>query len=228
MNRGNIEQRQILDERFIDMMYTPSPLLYPKRGSERNVLPILSNKSKDEQRKFGHDGGGVGFCSYMYWYPEHGLGALIMANSSLGKGNGAQRWTNNITQRIIDERLVKRREFFDAVSLKADWPVSPIGLDPNTFTPYKPAWKKYTGKYRIKWNGYQPYTYAKILLAIIGYPEFETQVYEKDGYLEILYQGLRWRLDEYQPGLFFTSEGECLDLHGEIPTWQNYRMKKIR
>ena len=62
----------------------------------------------------------------------------------------------------------------------------------------------------------------------VSYPEFEAQVYEKDGYLEILYQGLRWRLDEYRPGLFFTSEGGCLDLRGEIPTWQNYRMRKIR
>ena len=47
-------------------------------------------------------------------------------------------------------------------------------------------------------------------------------------YLGILYQNLRWRLDEHLPGLFFTREGMCLDLRGEIPAWQNYRLTKTR
>jgi hypothetical protein len=209
-------------------MYTPSPLLYPKRGDERNALPILPNKSKDENRKFGHDGGGLGFGAYMCWYPEYGFGALIMANSALSKGNGAEVWINSITKRIISEKLVERNEFFDTMSSEPVWAINSIGLDPNTFTPYQPAWKKYIGTYRIMWKGYQPYTYAKILLALVGYPEFEARVYEKDGYLEIHWQGLNWRLDEYKSGLFFTKDGECLDFRGKTPTWQSYRLKKIK
>ena len=228
LNRGRVDQRQILDERFIDIMYTPSPFLYPNKESGRNSWPILRNKSKDEHRQFGHDGGGLGFGAYMYWYPEYGFGAVIMVNSSLNKGNGAQVWINSIMKRMISEKLVERNELFDAITWKAEWNVNASGLDPNSFTPYQPAWKKYIGTYRIRWNGYKPYTYAKILLALLGYPEYEAQVYDKDGYLEILYLGRHERLDEYQPGLFFTKEGECLDLRGEVPTWQNYRLKKIK
>jgi len=228
LNRGRVDQRQILDERFIDIMYTPSPFLYPKKESGINSWPILRNKSKDEHRQFGHDGGGLGFGAYMYWYPEYGFGAVIMVNASLSKGNGAQAWINSIMNRMISEQLVERNELFDNINWETEWNVNAIGLDPNTFTPYQPEWKKYIGTYRIRWNGYKPYTYAKILLALIGYPEYEARVYEKDGYLEILYLGRHDRLDEYQPGLFFTKEGECLDFRGDIPTWQNYRLKKIK
>lgn len=228
LNRGRINQRHILDERFIDIMYTASPFLYPNKESRRNSWPILKNKSKDENRQFGHDGGGLGFGSYMYWYPEYGFGAIIMVNSSLHKGNGAQVWINSIMKRMINDKLVERNKLFDKISWKIEWSINALGLDPNTFTPYQPAWKKYIGTYRIRWNGYKPYAYAKILLALLGYPEYETQVYKKDGYLETLYHGRHERLDEYQPGLFFTKDGECLDFRGEAPTWQNYRLKKIK
>lgn len=227
LNRGRVNQRPILDERFIDMMYTPSRFLYPNKEPEGNAWPIFENKSNDENRKFGHDGGGLGFCSYMYWYPEYGFGAVILANSSLDKGNGAEVWINSIMKRMISDKHVERNELFDTIPWKAVWTIDSLGLDPNTFTPYQPAWKKYIGTYRIRWNGYQPDTYTKILLNLFGYPDYEVQLREKDGYLESVYQGRHERLDEYLPGLFFTKNGECLDFRGEIPTWQNYRLDKI-
>jgi len=228
LNRGRVDQEPILDERFIDMMYTPSPLLYPSEGSKGNAVGILRSKSKDGNHQLGHDGGGLGFCAYMYWYPEYGFGAVIMVNSSLNKDNGAEAWINSFMKMMISKKLVERNGLFDTIPWEEVWTINSVEHDPNTFTPYQPTWKKYRGTYRIRSSSYKPYGYSKILLNFFGIPDYEVQVREKEGYLESVYQGRHERLDEYQPGLFFTKDGECLDFRSEIPTWQNYRLDKIK
>ncbi len=35
-----------------------------------------------------------------------------------------------------------------------------------------------------------------------------------------------YRLEEYAPGLFFSSTGEALDFRGETPTWRNIRLAR--
>jgi CubicO group peptidase (beta-lactamase class C family) len=242
LNRGRVDQRPVLDERFIDIMYTPSPLLNPGTGVEGNhdqALGIGIYTSKEGIHRLAHNGGGMGFVAFMYWYPEYGIGALIMGNS-LDFGNRGGALIYSIGQRIVSEKLVERNKFFDGILWKTVWNnnsnESSVGRDPDVFTPYRPAWAKYEGTYRYMWGGYKPYAYAKVYLAFAGAPQYEVQVRDEDGYLEIEYQGLsaslgkrlHERLDEYQPGLFFTKQGECLDLRGEIPTWQNYRLDKTK
>jgi len=238
LNRGRVDQNPILDEKFIDVMYTPSRLLYPRKGSEGNeldqALGLLISTSQDGNHRIGHTGGAFGFTAYMYWYPEYGFGALIMVNSETKGGAGV--WINNIMKRLISEKLVDRNGFFDAIPWKEVWnstsAASSVGHDPSLFTPYQSAWRKYEGIYRILFNGYKPYAYVRILAALFpGISGLDVEVREKDGYLEIVYtevQRRHERLDEYQPGLFFTKDGECLDFRGEIPTFQNGRLKKIK
>jgi CubicO group peptidase (beta-lactamase class C family) len=235
LNRGTVDQLPILDERLIDIMYTPAPLLYPKAGPEGSKLAVLGAMPKNGSHQIGQNGGAFGYLSYMYWYPEYGFGALIMVNSSyLTKENSVEVWIDNIIKRIISEKLVERNHLFDAIPWTQVWTstASSVGHDPNTFTPYQSAWKKYTGTYRYRLRTYKPYAYTKILMALFGgFPLIEMEVREKDGYLEIVHELLERRhdrLDEYQPGLFFTKDGKCLDLRGPRLTWQNYRIKKIR
>jgi CubicO group peptidase (beta-lactamase class C family) len=235
LNRGTVDQLPILDERFIDIMYTPAPLLYPKAGPEGSKLAILGAMPKNGSRQIGQNGGAFGYLSYMYWYPEYGFGALIMVNFSyLTKENSPEVWINNVVKRIISEKLVERNQLFDAIPWTQIWTstASLAGHDPNTFTPYQSAWKKYKGTYRYRLETYKPYAYTKILIALFGgIPLLEIEIREKDGYLEIVYEILERRhnrLDEYLPGLFFTKDGECLDFRGEVPTWKNYRLEKIK
>jgi hypothetical protein len=56
----------------------------------------------------------------------------------------------------------------------------------------------------------------------LGYPKFEVDVYKTGGYLKIAGK----RLDEYQPGVFFTKDGDCLDFSGPTPLWKGMRIKK--
>ena len=69
--------------------------------------------------------------------------------------------------------------------------------------PNKPEWKPYLGVYRTLYWGRALGTMATIEVV--------------DGYLT--YSGLRCR--EHLPGLFFTFDGEALDLRGTIPTFRN-------
>ena len=48
------------------------------------------------------------------------------------------------------------------------------------------------------------------------------KVSKKNGYLYFE----KLKLEEYQPGLFFSSTGEALDLITKIPTYQNTRLMK--
>ena len=94
--------------------------------------------------------------------------------------------------------------------------------DPDSFTPYQPEWKKYTGKYKNP-DDLNLHTYARIALTLgYSHPDHNVKVYEKNAYLEIDGQ----RLDEYQPGIFFTKHGDCLDFSGPLPLWKGVRIKK--
>ncbi len=69
--------------------------------------------------------------------------------------------------------------------------------------PDKPEWQKYLGRYRgLTWGR-------------MAGPRFVVDI--KDGYLTV--NG--GRCDEFLPGLFFTRDGEALDLRGTIPTFRN-------
>jgi hypothetical protein len=73
--------------------------------------------------------------------------------------------------------------------------------------PNKREWKEYLGKFFFtKW----------------GQKVEVRKVSKKNGYLYFE----KLKLEEYQPGLFFSSTGEALDLRSKIPTYQNTRLMK--
>ncbi|QCB55786.1 class A beta-lactamase-related serine hydrolase [Sphingopyxis sp. PAMC25046] len=69
--------------------------------------------------------------------------------------------------------------------------------------PDSPGWQRYVGRYRIQqW----------------GKPAIDVVIARRHGFLEI--NGTRLVV-EFEPGLFFTSDGEAVDFRGEVPTWRN-------
>ena len=76
--------------------------------------------------------------------------------------------------------------------------------------PNKPEWKPYLGTYRILNWGRAPGSMAMTGIA--------------NGYLT--YNGLRCR--EHLPGLFFTYDGEALDLRGTVPTFRNISLIRTK
>ena len=75
--------------------------------------------------------------------------------------------------------------------------------------PDKPEWSVYEGEYTH---------------SVWDQQTRRISLHKRDGTL--FFNELR--LEEYLPGLFFSSTGEALDLRGPVPTWRNIRLEKVR
>lgn len=239
LNHGRVNGDSILNERFIDLMYTASPLdpnPWPDHRRDQALGVWVLTTLKDGDHKVGHDGAGPGLTAQGWWYPEYGFGGLVLARSPDLYQKKEKAWLDNVMKSIIIEKLIEKHEHFDTVPWKTEWSDGPkydSWCDPNTFTPYQLAWKEHTGTYRYRITGYKFSAVMRIAMALFDFPPLEVKVREKDGYLEVGHCDSGWttqyqRLDEYQPGLFFTEYGDCLDLRGKIPTWKNLRLKKMK
>lgn len=83
----------------------------------------------------------------------------------------------------------------------------------DSFGPNKKEWSKYLGTYcRFKYGELQDTTEYKIEITI------------KNGYLN----ARDLKCEEYLPGLFFTNDGECVDLRTKNPHFKNIPLKKIK
>jgi len=212
LNEGKVAGQTVLDESLITSMLTPS-VSNKQYGLGVQIYP-------NRYVHLGHGGFGVGFESTMYWLPEYGIGAVYLYNSE------NLNHTFSISDDLINGHLVQKNESFEIPSAEHQaWQP----LDPNTFTPFQPAWKKYIGTYEYIKSAWKLSTPVRIVLALgITTSYTHLKVYEKDGYLYIKVQDLNGhRLDEHLPGLFFTAAGSCVDLRGPKLTWRNYRIKKI-
>jgi len=215
LNGGKVDGQTVLDEDLITSMYNNNGLAV----SDYNKNYLL-----------GHSGSTMGFISYMYWFPEYEIGYVYLMNAL--NRIPSVRILFGISD-LIDDNLVQKKR-----SLEIPWVEYPTWQppDPNSFTRFKPEWKKYIGTYRFFHKGWKLGIHIRIALALgLTFDATHLKVFEKDGYLYVNSMG-RYigdsdsgplALDEHVPGLFFTSTGKCLDLRGPKFTWQNYRMKKV-
>ena len=216
LNRGKVDGQTVLDESFIISMVTP---LMQNTTYGMGVGSYPNNKYVH----LGHGGSGLGFNSTMFWLPEYGIGGVYLYNSEY------LNHSFSISDELIDGNLVQKNESFEIPS--AEYPAYQP-LDPNTFTPFQPAWKKYIGTYKYIMSGWKPSILMRIALALGLTTEYtHVKVFERDRYLYVdsivFHDDDGGRLDEHLPGLFFTPTGKCLDLRGPKLSWQNWRIKKV-
>lgn len=220
LNRGTIDDRRILDARLIDTMHTSSEV------SKGYGLGIAIGERHDTYF-LNHNGGGFGFLTTMTWYPEYGIGCIVLTNSTTGDSQNAK-----IADEILDELITTEVVAKDVSDIPAGdrligkdtkLPVPAEDGPVHTPTPYKRQWGRYTGTYRFIAKGYRLNLIVRLVLAL-GYCDsgMKLAVDKKDGYLCIGDD----KLEEIQPGLFFTPSGEALDLRGPAATWRNIKMEK--
>jgi hypothetical protein len=78
------------------------------------------------------------------------------------------------------------------------------------FGPNKPAWEAFLGEFQVyQW----------------GQPAGKKTVHRKNGYLYLDDHRL---VDELEPGLFFTGDGEAVDFRHPVPTWRNIRLERVK
>jgi len=281
LNKGKINGRNILDETLLNQMYT---IPFPIKSQMEGYALGIDKRKKHNTCLFSHGGGGYGFLVNMTWYPELGIGLVILTNSSnnsihwkssnqiidkiiqatAGKtqdqsthenpkptditpsklknlvGNYVGRW-NQLNLKHKDKSLgIQSGENFRPFKFSSDTEAN-IGKDFYRFKltskgrpsyiikvnnghtwdynggpndkpgPDKQEWEKYVGQYAVKVANRQITT---------------CNIYKKNGYLYIAYPDNELKLEEYKPGLFFTSTGEALDLRGKILTGGVFVLEK--
>ena len=218
LNFGTLDQREIVPLQVLSEMY----------GSTDGHCLALNRREKHDTVFYAHGGGGFGFHSYMIWYPEFGIGAIELTNSSPHAIMG--HLSTEILSKLITQKLVTKKSISwleDAYKNKL--PDSDSNKEEDgtrrafTPTPYKEEWSSYTGRYTFVYNGYEPAWYVKGALALGYEHEAATvKIRKKDGHLTINNESL----EEIEPGLFFTASGEALDFRNDIPTWRNIKLRK--
>lgn len=237
MNRGTFEGKRLLDESLIDAMLTPHAVAYEEDQWLYSLGMMLNKKQigKKYVRILQHGSGGGGYSTLYEFYPEYGIGAVVLTN----------RLPHSVLsdliigRRLLDEEGVLEKRYpapaWDILQFAPKW----TGWAEHTPSAYKPEWKKYCGKYNCRFSGYKIKWWAKLALALdLDKYTPRIKVYEKNGYLCLTeskllqlmnhhpYPLVDQKLEEVKPGLFFTASGSALDLRGKIPTWRNYRLKK--
>lgn len=221
LNRGTLDGRRLLDTHLIDTMYASSAVS-PGYG-----LGVAIG-TKHDTYYLNHNGGGFGFLTMMTWYPEYGIGCVVLTNSS-SHDDQHVKISNELLEELITEHVVAKdvsgRIPRGDKLIGKDEKLPVLADDGPVHTPtlYKRQWGGYTGTYRFIAKGYKLNALVRLVLAL-GYCDsgMKLTVVKKDGYLCIGDE----KLQEYQPGLFFTPSGEALDLRGPVPTWRNIKMQK--
>jgi len=78
------------------------------------------------------------------------------------------------------------------------------------------------GPEKKEWNGYV----GSYVRERFGFGEKLYNVSVKNGWLHFQGDGQDFRLSEHTPGLFFTPDGEAVDLHGPVFSFRNIRLYK--
>ncbi|MBC8471000.1 MAG: beta-lactamase family protein [Planctomycetes bacterium] len=236
MNRGTFEGKHLLDESLIDAMLTPHAVAYEEDQWLYGLGIMLGKKQigKRDVHILQHGGGGGGYQTLYEYYPEYGIGAVVL--------------TNRVPHSVLSDLIIGRRLLEEGV-LENRYPAPAwdiqqctlkwTGWADHTPSAYKSEWKKYCGRYKCRFSGYKIKWWAKLALALdLDKYTPRIKVFEKKGYLCLTeskllqsmnhypYLQVDEKLEEVEPGLFFTASGSALDLRGEIPTWRNYRLKK--
>ena len=236
INQGTLDGRRIVDRSLIETIHAPvgiartDPNVYYGQG-------IYIDKRSPERTEtvFGHEGWGYGFLSLLHWYPEYGVGVVVLTNrlpNSVISDLSLILTDKLVKGKIIEKRFLQREPDYHAcIGTWWGWPE-------HQPTPYQSSWRRYCGTHNLRFSEYKLEWWAHVAIFIVGRDEFTPRITirEKDGFLCLteskffqMANGLRSvdeKLAEVKPGVFISKGGGTLDFTREVPTWCNYRLEK--
>jgi hypothetical protein len=217
INKGALDGTRLLDEDLAETMYTPPNV--PANHSAQGIIVTPEHGA----RRFEHGGGGWGFNSYMIWYPELKLGAVVLCNADLGSD-----FVYRLNKEILDSIILSAPEVY------AQRASSAVLVEP-AYPPDKEARplsdsalqdliesKALPGDAAAQ--GQSSLIVGKYLLA--GSDE-TVEVSDLDGELVYTYFGDTNPLTQVEPGLYFSPYGDVLDFRGPTPRYANIRLVKV-
>ncbi len=236
INQGTCDGRALVDRPLMETIHAPVGIA----GNDPNVYygqGIRIDKRPPERAEtiLWHEGSGFGFFSALYWYPEYGLGGVVLTNKLPHPVLSDLSMTlpdKLIRGQIIGKHLPRAEP--DCRHCTGLW----WGWSDHQPTPYRTEWRQYCGTHNLQFSEYKLEWWAHVAVILKGRDEFTPRitVREKDGFLCVteskffqMVNGLRSvneKLQEIRPGVFTTKGGGTLDFTRDVPTWSNYRLEK--
>ena len=176
-----------------------------------------------------HNGGGFGYSATLLWFPEYGLGSVILCNKPCS---------------TFDICLSVMKEYINAMGLKKNEEITALfdklndyyfknktGIDTKKEFAFKcdtifsPEWGKYIGKYILETKGMDLKWYAKVA-HFLGFGYQKINIIKEGETLKMTGWPGKSTLKEFKPGLFFSDDNEALDLRTDKPTFRNISIRK--
>jgi CubicO group peptidase (beta-lactamase class C family) len=236
INLGTLDGRPFVERALTETIHTPvgvtskDPNVYYGQG-----IHIDKRSPERVETILWHEGTGFGFESLLHWYPEYGVGIVVLTNKLPHPVLGDLGLT--LTDRLIKGKLIEKRfapsEPDPHGGIGTWW-----GWSGHRPGPYLQQWRRYCGTHNLRFNEYKLEWWARLAVLIYARDEYTPRitVREKDGFLCLteskffnMVNGLRsvdQVLQEVRPGVFTTKGGGTLDFTREVPTWCNYRLEK--
>jgi CubicO group peptidase (beta-lactamase class C family) len=226
---GKFREKLVLNKENLIEMY--KPVIIEDYASGIAII------NENNTYSLNHNGGGFGFGTCMKWFPEYNIGCIVLTNHEYN--NAIYETASRILDDYIKNGNVKRDTVsfvFNPISyfekkIKTRSETLNASASPKIIgdTIYKPDWEKYCGTHSIELTGGYEYKWYAKIAKIIGFRMPKIKVYEKNNALYFnYYDGNSYlgeqKLTEYQPGLFFTPDGEALDFRGNKPTYRNIKL----
>ena len=230
LSSGSPGGRRVLDKEYLAELYRPFIT-----GSYALGIALVDDTAG---YAFNHNGGGFGFGSTMKWYPEYNIGCVILSNR-LYESRVYETASRILDEYIREQHLTKDTlTLFDPVAYwkhlteakkTTEHPATAPGRCPGDSV-YKSEWGKYTGTHLLGFSGGFEFAWYAKIARWVGFKAPKVKVFEKDGGLFLDYHDGgsylgEQRLVEYQPGLFFTAEGEALDFRDGRKTYRNIALE---
>jgi hypothetical protein len=129
LNNGKCDNKTLLKPALIDEMYTiPFPLEGQKAGYALGIAKGFFNLDNREILTLDHSGGGFGFLSMMRWFPDLGVGIVVLTNS-VNHNNVHGNLADQIIGKIIALKSNGKRT---QPSFRSNKDASPIQMSPDT------------------------------------------------------------------------------------------------
>ena len=236
INQGACDGRAFLDRSLVETIHAPvgvtsnDPNVYYGQG-----IRIDKRPPERTETILWHEGSGLGFFSALYWYPEYGIGGVVLTNKL--PHPVLSELSMPLPDKLIKGQVIEKHlprpepDYHHCAGLWWGW-------SDHQPTPYKAEWRQYCGTHKLQFSEYKLEWWAHVAVIIKGRDEFTPRitVREKDGFLCVtesrffaMVNGLRsvdQKLQEVRPGVFATKGGGTLDFTREVPTWCNYRLER--